>query len=70
MIYNSYKNEITLHEIEFINLDLSTQVGNEKAGKCDLIGNESSLIYKYKLSINIMICNKVLYQRDIDKIIN
>ncbi|KAM0679261.1 hypothetical protein BDAP_000128 [Binucleata daphniae] len=45
------KNEITLIEVGITNLDLLTQVENEKMRKYDLIANELSMIYKCKVKI-------------------
>ena len=45
------KNEITLIEIGITNLDILTQVENEKTKKYDLIKNELALSYKYKVKI-------------------
>ena len=48
---NKKKNEITLIEIGITNLDILTQVENEKTKKYDLIANELALSYKCKVKI-------------------
>lgn len=48
-VYDKKKKEITLIEVGITNLDLLTQVENEKARKYDLIAKELALIYKCKV---------------------
>ena len=48
---NKKKNEITLIEIGITNLDILTQVENQKTRKYDLIANELALSYKCKVKI-------------------
>ncbi|KAL4719725.1 hypothetical protein ACJJTC_004657 [Scirpophaga incertulas] len=50
-VYDKKRKEITLIEVGITNLDLLTQVENEKSRKYDLIANELSLIYKCKVKI-------------------
>lgn len=50
-IHDKKRKEITLIEVGITNLDLLTQVENEKLRKYDLIANELSLIYKCKVKI-------------------
>ena len=50
-VYDKKKKEITLIEVGITNLDLLTQVENEKTRKYDLVANELSLMYKCKVSI-------------------
>ena len=50
-VYGKKKKEITLIEVGITNLDLLTQVENEKTRKYDLVANELSLMYKCKVSI-------------------
>ena len=50
-VMDKKKNEITLIEIGITNLDILTQVENEKTKKYDLIKNELALSYKYKVKI-------------------
>jgi len=45
------RQEITLIEVGITNLDLLTQVENEKTRKYDLIANEIALSYKCKVKI-------------------
>ena len=45
------RKEITLIEVGITNLDLLTQVENEKSRKYDLIGNKLTFIYKCKVKI-------------------
>ena len=45
------RKEITLIEVGITNLDLLTQVENEKSRKYDLIANEVALTYKCKVKI-------------------
>ena len=50
-VYDKKKKQITLIEVGITNLDLLTQVENEKSRKYDLIANELALIYKCKVKI-------------------
>ena len=50
-VYDKKRKEITLIEVGITNLDLLTQVENEKTRKYDLIANEISLSYKCKVKI-------------------
>ncbi len=54
-IHDKKTNEITLIEVGITNLDLLTQVENEKTRKYDLVANELSLMYNCK--VNIIPCN-------------
>ena len=51
VVYDKKRKEITLIEIGITNLDLLTQVENEKSRKYDLIANELALTYKCKVKI-------------------
>ena len=50
-VYDKKRKEITLIEVGITNLDLLTQVENEKTRKYDLIANEVALSYKCKVKI-------------------
>lgn len=50
-VYDKKRKEITLIEVGITNLDLLTQVENEKLRKYDLIANELALTYKCKVKI-------------------
>ena len=50
-VYDKKRKEITLIEVGITNLDLLTQVENEKTRKYDLIANEVAQIYKCKVKI-------------------
>ena len=50
-VYDKKRKEITLIEVGITNLDLLTQVENEKSRKYDLIANELTLSYKCKVKI-------------------
>ena len=50
-VYDKKRKEITLIEVGITNLDLLTQVENEKTRKYDLIANEIALTYKCKVKI-------------------
>ena len=50
-IHDKKRQEITLIEVGITNLDLLTQVENEKLRKYDLIANEIALTYKCKVKI-------------------
>ena len=50
-VYDKKRKEITLIEVGITNLDLLTQVENEKTRKYDLIANELALSYKCKVKI-------------------
>ena len=50
-VMDKKKNEITLIEIGITNLDILTQVENEKTKKYNLITNELALSYKCKVKI-------------------
>ena len=50
-VYDKKRKEITLIEVGITNLDLLTQVENEKTRKYDLIANEIALSYKCKVKI-------------------
>ena len=50
-VYDKKRKEITFIEVGITNLDLLTQVENEKTRKYDLIANEVALTYKCKVKI-------------------
>jgi hypothetical protein len=50
-VYDKKRKEITLIEVGITNLDLLTQVENDKLRKYDLIANELALSYKCKVKI-------------------
>jgi len=50
-VHDKKRKEITLIEVGITNLDLLTQVENEKTRKYDLIANELALSYKCKVKI-------------------
>ena len=50
-VYDKKRKEITLIEVGITNLDLLTQVENEKSRKYDIIANELTLSYKSKVKI-------------------
>ena len=50
-VHDKKRKEITLIEVGITNLDLLTQVENEKSRKYDLIANELALSYKCKVKI-------------------
>ena len=50
-MHDKKRREITLIEVRIPNLDLLTQVENEKSRKYDLIANELFLTYKCKVKI-------------------
>ena len=50
-VYDKKRKEITLIEVGITNLDLLTQVENEKTRKYDLIANELTLSYKCRVKI-------------------
>ena len=50
-VHDKKRKEITLIEVCITNLDLLTQVENEKSRKYDLIANELSLTFKCKVKI-------------------
>ena len=50
-VHDKKRKEITLIEVGITNLDLLTQVENEKSRKYDLIANELALTYKCKVKI-------------------
>ena len=50
-VYDKKRKEIALIEVGITNLDLLTQVENEKTRKYDLIANEIALTYKCKVKI-------------------
>ena len=50
-IHDKIRNRIALIEVGITNLDLLTQVENEKTRKYDLVANEISLMYNCKVKI-------------------
>ena len=50
-VYDKKRKGITLIEVGITNLDLLTQVENEKTRKYGLIANEIALMYKRKVKI-------------------
>jgi len=50
-VHDKKRREITLIEVGITNLDLLTQVENEKTRKYDLIANELSLFYRCKVKL-------------------
>ena len=50
-VYDKKRKEITLIEVGITNLDILTQVENEKSRKYDLIANEIALSYECKVKI-------------------